>query len=140
MRAGTDAVVDSGPLIAALDPADPHHRRVVEVLDSPGLRFVVPALVVAEVTCFVALRLGSDAEASFLADLAFADVRLPSAQEWRRCAELVRRYRDFPLGGTDASVVALAEHLNSDLIVSLDRRHFAAIRPRHVPAFRLLPE
>jgi predicted nucleic acid-binding protein len=49
-------------------------------------------------------------------------------------------YRDFPLGGVDASVVALAERLNTDLVVTLDRRHFPAIRPRHVPAFRLLPD
>ena len=44
------------------------------------------------------------------------------------------------LGGTDASVVALAERLNTDLIITLDRRHFNAVRPRHCLAFRLLPE
>ena len=140
MSLGSYAVVDSGPLIAILDPADPYHRRVVQVLNLPGLRFVVPALVIAEVTYFVGLRLGSDAEASFLSGLRFADVRLPSTEEWLRIAELVRRYRDFPLGGTDASVVVLAERLDTDLIITLDRRHFPAIRPRHVPAFRLVPD
>ena len=140
MSPGRFAVLDSGPLIAALDPADPQHLRVVQVLESPGLRFVTPALVIAEVVYFVALRLGSEAEATFLAGLESTDVRLPLAEDWLRCADLVRRYRDFPLGGTDASVVALAERLDTVLIVTLDRRHFDAIRPRHVPAFRLLPE
>ena len=36
--------------------------------------------------------------------------------------------------------VSLAERLNTDLIITLDRRHFSAVRPRHCPAFRLLPE
>jgi predicted nucleic acid-binding protein len=61
-------------------------------------------------------------------------------QEWTRIADLVERYADLQLGGTDASVIALAERLNTDLIIPLDRRHFGAIRPRHTAAFRLLPE
>ncbi len=53
-------------------------------------------------------------------------------------AELVE-HRDFPLGGTDASVVALAERLRAPAVVTLDRRHFGAVRPRHREAFELLP-
>jgi predicted nucleic acid-binding protein len=53
--------------------------------------------------------------------------------------ELVEQYADFPLGGTDASVIALAERLDAPVIVSLDRRHFGAVAPRHRAAFELLP-
>ena len=67
-------------------------------------------------------------------------VEAPTPADLRRMAELVEQYGDFPLGATDASVVALAERLGTDLIVTLDRRHFGAVRPRHCPAFRLLPE
>ena len=54
-------------------------------------------------------------------------------------AELVEEYRDFPLGGTDASVIALAERLDASSVVTLDRRHFAAVTPRHSTAFQSLP-
>jgi predicted nucleic acid-binding protein len=54
-------------------------------------------------------------------------------------AELVEQYADFPLGGKDASVIALAERLEAPTIVTLDRRHFAAVAPRHREAFELLP-
>jgi predicted nucleic acid-binding protein len=54
-------------------------------------------------------------------------------------AELVAEHADFPLGGTDASVVALAERLDAHVVVTLDRRHFGAVTPRHVAAFELLP-
>jgi hypothetical protein len=39
----------------------------------------------------------------------------------------------------DASVVVLAERLRTDLIVTLDHRHFRVVRPEHFDAFRLLP-
>ena len=54
-------------------------------------------------------------------------------------AELVARYRDFPLGTVDASVVACAERLGATRMATVDRRHFGAIRPDHVPQFELLP-
>lgn len=56
-----------------------------------------------------------------------------------RMAELAERCADLGLGGTDASVVAIAERLGIDKIATLDRRHFSVVRPRHVEAFTLLP-
>jgi predicted nucleic acid-binding protein len=100
---------------------------------------VAPALVVAEATYFVGRRLGAGAEQAFLAGLVGFDVEGPSDEDFGRMAELVGRYRDFPLGGTDASVVALAERLEAQIVVTLDRRHFAAVKPRHCKAFELLP-
>jgi predicted nucleic acid-binding protein len=43
------------------------------------------------------------------------------------------------LGGTDASVIALAERHQVTRIATLNRRHFHVVRPRHTPAFTLLP-
>jgi len=54
-------------------------------------------------------------------------------------ADLVDLYGDFPLGGADASVIALAERLGAAIVITLDRRRFAAVQPRHRPAFDLLP-
>src|SRR3954453_23509724 len=71
--------------------------------------------------------------------LASLDVEGPSSEDLVRMAELVEQYADFPLGGTDASVVALAERLNAPTVITLDRRHFGAVRPRHRQAFELLP-
>lgn len=133
------AVVDTGPLYAAVDADDADHAASVNALTMPGLRLVIPALVVAEATYLVASRLGTRVEAAFLRGLVEVDVEAPAAQDWERIAELVDQYADFPLGGTDASVVALAERLRTDRVITLDRRHFAAVRPSHCEAFRLLP-
>jgi uncharacterized protein len=40
----------------------------------------------------------------------------------------------------NASIVALAERLRTEVIITFDRRHFAAVRPRHCASFHLLPE
>ncbi|MGH3190083.1 MAG: hypothetical protein ACRDPY_28920 [Streptosporangiaceae bacterium] len=66
-----------------------------------------------------------------MADLGTAD--------WQRIQDLVSTYADLRLGGTDASVVALAERHGAVRIAALNRRHFAVVRPRHAEAFELLP-
>src|SRR5487761_1221307 len=125
------AVVDTGPLYAAVDEDDQDHLRSLDVLQTPSFRLFIPAMVVAEAAYLVGTRLGAAIESEFLAGLEELDVQAPAPEDWARIAELVRQYGDFPLGGTDASVIALAERLNTDLVVTLDRRHFAAVRPRH---------
>jgi uncharacterized protein len=56
-----------------------------------------------------------------------------------RMADLVRQYADLRLGGTDASVVAVAERLKTIDVATIDHKHFTVLQPRHAPAFRLLP-
>jgi uncharacterized protein len=133
------AIVDAGPLYAAADLDDADHDRCVDVLRRPDLQLVIPTMAVAEATYFVGTRLGARAEAAFLRGLAAVEVEAPAQEDWLRIAELVEQYGDFPLGGTDASLVALAERLRAAVVITLDRRHFAAVKPRHRPAFDLLP-
>ncbi len=133
------AVVDAGPLYAAADADDQDHETCRAVLSRADLRLVVPALAVAEATYFVGRRLGARAEAAFLRGLGSLDVEGPSTEDFARMAQLVTTYADFPLGGTDASVIALAERIGADMVVTLDRRHFAAVKPNDRDAFQLLP-
>jgi predicted nucleic acid-binding protein len=134
------AVVDSGPLYAAVDADDEDHTRCLEILRRADLEILVPALVVAEVTYLVGRRLGAEIEALFLRGLSTLEVEAPAADDWPAIAELVERYRDLPLGGTDASVAVLARRVGTDLLVTLDRRHFGVIRAAEGRPFRLLPE
>jgi uncharacterized protein len=135
----TLAIVDAGPLYATADADDRHHAASLAVLSRPDLRLVVATLAVAEATYFVGRRLGAETERAFLRGLGQLDVEGPSSEDFERMAELVHQYSNFPLGGTDASIVALAERLDAPLVVTLDRRHFAAVKPRHREAFELLP-
>ena len=134
-------IVDAGPLYAAAARRDRDHRRCVQLLAAAPRPLVVPDLVVTEVSYLLSDRLGSHAELAFGRALAAAELLvepvLPS--DWARVVELMERYADLPLGMVDASIVAIAERLGVRSIATLDRRHFAVVRPRHVTAFELLP-
>jgi uncharacterized protein len=85
---------------------------------------------------------GSKSEAAFLR-LSPAGKLVPvdvTIDDYERMAELVELYADWPLGGTDASLIASAERLRVTMVATLDRRHFSPIQPRHTQAFTLLPE
>ena len=140
MKATVVAIVDAGPLYAAADENDRDHERCLRVLASAFVRPVYPAMAIAEATYFVGRRLGAEAEARFLRAFSDLHVECPTPGDFERMAELVRRYAGFPLGGTDASVIALAERLKTDTIVTLDRRHFGSVKPAHCESFRILPE
>jgi len=133
------AVIDSGPLYATVDADDDDHERCLEVLARSDLDLVVPALVIAEVTYLAGRRLGAAVEAEFLKGLAQFEIEAPTEADLSAMAELVRRYADFPLGGTDASVAVLADRLETDLIVTLDHRHFSTLRSRDGRPYQLLP-
>lgn len=134
------AIADAGPLYASVDHSDDDHLFIAELFELPDLQLIIPAMVVAEVTCMIGRRLGPLVEARFLAGLADMMVVAPDPDDWPHIAALAAQYADFPLGGTDTSVIALAERLGTDLVVTFDHRHFRAVKPRHCDAFRLLPD
>jgi hypothetical protein len=133
------AIVDTGALYATVDVDDMDHDACRAVLERPDLELVVPALVVAEAAYLVGRRLGPAIEAAFIRGLAEIEVEAPLPEEWPVIADLVERYGDFPLGTADASVVSLAERLDTTLIVTLDRRHLGVVRTAAGQSFQLLP-
>ncbi len=132
-------IVDSGPLVAAVVRRDPHHAVCARALQETPGRLVLPAFCVAEASYLIGSRYGAPAEARFLRGLSVFDVEAPAGEDWPRAAELVERYRELPLGGADAALVALAERLRARRILTLDRRHFNIVQPSHCERFELLP-
>lgn len=101
---------------------------------------VIPALCIGEAAFLIERDFGPEGEAAFLDSCRQLEIVQPSEADLKRMSALVLQYADFRLGAVDASVVALAERLNTPLVVTIGRRHFRAIRPLHVEAFTLLPE
>ena len=134
-------IVDAGPLYAAAATRDMHHRRCVELLSSAPRPLLVPALVLTEVSYLLAERIGPHAELALARSLAAGELIAEPVldSDWERIGELVEQYLDLPLGIVDASVVAMAERQGLDTIATLDHRHFATVKPRHVAAFTLVP-
>lgn len=65
----TAVIVDAGPLIAYGNAGDKHHETFLDVLETYSGPFIVPMLVIAEVTHVLCRDLGVVAEQKFLNDL-----------------------------------------------------------------------
>ncbi len=134
-------IVDTGPLVAAADSADPDHEACAGLLQEAAGPLRTTALVVAEAAYLIGRRISAEAEARFFRSIANGDLIVDAliGDDLVRIADLVGTYSDLPLGGTDASLIALAERLQQDTIATLDRRHFSVVRPAHVPGFQIVP-
>jgi predicted nucleic acid-binding protein len=133
-------VVDAGPLVAAAATRDRNHERCVDLLAHAPRPIVVPMLVVTEVAYFLGDRLGPAAERAFAESVRLGELEVEPVEpeDWARIAQLLDQLPD--LGIVDASVVATCERLGETRLATLDRRHYAVVRPRHCPALMLLPE
>jgi hypothetical protein len=132
---------DSNVVLAAFDPNDPEHHRCQQALRASrdGVALPVPAL--SEVAYFLERRVGAQREAAFLRTVAAGTTAVidPLPPDYARAADLVEQYANFPLGTVDALIVAIAERLGVTRLLTLDRRHFGAVRPLHCEAFEIAP-
>jgi len=133
-------VTDTGVVYAALVRKDENHARCRALLAS-GPVVTIPAPVIGEVDWLGRTRGRSEVGDLLLGSVVDGSVLVVDldVEDWRRVRALGNRYADLPLSVVDAAIVAVAERLEEDTIATLDRRHFAVIRPAHVPAFTLVP-
>jgi hypothetical protein len=134
-------VLDTGPIVAAMNRGDPNHQRCAAMLAGGG-DFVVPGPVLVEVDYWLGKLVGPQAWADFVDDVVTGAYRVihPSEADLGRAAELELAYADLRLGLVDATVIALCERLGETRVATLDHRHFAVVRPRHCTHLTLLPD
>jgi predicted nucleic acid-binding protein len=134
-------ILDTGPLYASLDRSDQDHaacRALIEAAEEP---LVIPAPVLVEVDYWIHRRLNPGALVALLADIeagAYVVADLEKS-DYARVRELCDRYADADVGFVDAAVLAVVERLGEPKLVTLDRRHFGLLRPRHRESIDLLP-
>ena len=133
-------IVDTSVLLAAFIPAEPMHAECAQVLRTVR-PLVVSPLVLAELDYLTARIAGVDAELTLLTELSSGAYQLAyfTLDDLTRARSVVERYRDLPLGLTDASLVVLADRYNTDTIGTLDERHFRVVRSLSGRPLRILP-
>lgn len=134
-------VLDTSGILALSDGGDPAHRACL----ATARRFddlIVPLMTLSEVDYWFRKRGGgASAFAELITDVRTGAYRLeaPTEDDLSRAAELGEGYADLDLGLVDASVIALCERLGIETVLTLDRRDFSVVRPRHCAALQLLP-
>lgn len=135
------ALLDTSFLLALTNIKDRYHQRVLAVAESLDETLVLPITVLPEVSYLIGSRLGHSVMRLFLRGVVAENVTIEmvTLTDLKRVLEILDVYADSHLDFVDATIVALAERLGVTRILTLDRRDFTMIRPKHHSHFEILP-
>jgi hypothetical protein len=132
-------LLDTGPIVAYLDPRDLEHERVAEVLESFSGGLVTTSAVVVESMHFLSsVRSGPALLVDFLISSQAEIHECHSLEMLAACVELMKKYADTPMDFADATLVYIGEAFKIHSVCTLDRRGFRSYRPRGRKRFRLV--
>jgi uncharacterized protein len=135
------AILDTSFLLALTNTKDRNHSRVLNIARTISDPLILPISVLPEVCYLIASRLGHPVMRRFLKELTASSTVLEpiTSLDLERVTEILEQYAESKLDFVDATIIAVAERQNVTRILTLDRRDFTIIRPRHNPYFELLP-
>lgn len=135
-------LVDTSGLLSAMFADQRHHEVCARILREAGHPRILSPYVIAEADYLIQKYGGVEAELLFLEELARGAYALSafSRYEIEQCREIVEKYRDLGIGLADASIVWDAKTYDCRDVLTLDVRHFRALRvPGTRKPFRIFP-
>lgn len=133
-------LLDTSGLISALFPDQKLHRESARVLVEAESRIISP-FVLAETDYLIQKYAGVEFEGLFLRDISRGAYELAQfgAEDVAAATDIIEKYRSLRIGLADASIAVLAARRGITDVLTLDERHFRAIRPMPRKSFRILP-
>lgn len=142
-------LVDTGPLVALLDRSERERPRVLAAFGAlERARFVTSEAVVTEASYLLAAgggaaRVPRSAERPVALQSLLASGRIEvahvGAEDRARLGALMKQYASLPMDYADATLVLLAERLDTTRVMTLDRRDFGVYRVGR-KGFQVLPK
>jgi len=134
-------LLDTSGLLAAIDSSQQRHQEAAAALLAARGPLLLSPFVLAELDYLLATRVGIAAELSFLGEVARGAYRLEqfAPEDIAAAQSVVSEYRDANVGLADASIVVLANRYGVLDVLTLDRRHFGALRGPGGRRFHLAP-
>jgi predicted nucleic acid-binding protein len=134
-------LLDTSGLLAALDKSERHHDTAVAALKATGSPRLLSPFVLAELDYLLTTRVGSAAARALLVEVAGGAYQLEpfDARDVASAIGHLDRFAGLDLGIADASILVLAERHDVADVLTLDERHFRAVRRPGGAAFRILP-
>ena len=134
-------ILDTSGLLAAIDASQRAHEAARRALETAPPPWILSPFILAELDYLLATRVGQPAERALLAEVGRGVYRLDSLEpaEVAAAERLIGRYAELEIGLADASLVVLANRYGARDLLTLDERHFRALRGPGGRPFRLLP-
>lgn len=135
-----ELLLDTGALVSLLDRSQSGHAAFAAFFEGWTGPIVTSEAVLTEATHLLSRsRGGADACLAFVLN-GGAMVIPSSTASLHRCRELMRRYDDLPMDFADATLVVLAEELETNLVCTTDRRDFGVYSIAGRRRFRIVPD
>jgi predicted nucleic acid-binding protein len=134
-------LLDTSGLLSALFADQNHHEACAEVLRKAEPPLLLSPFILAEADYLIQKYAGIAAEKLFLNEVVRGAYHLVmfDALDMKEAAQTVSLYSDLKIGLADASIVAIADRYGCRDVLTLDLRHFRALRPRGRRGFRVFP-
>ncbi len=134
-------LLDTSGLLAALDASQRQHAACRAALEAARGPLLLSPFVLAELDYLLMRHVGAHAQVALLDEVVRGAYRLEgfTAEDIERAGAVMRRYGDLEIGLADASIVVLAERHGTTEILTLDLRHFQALRVGGRRRFRIVP-
>lgn len=134
-------LLDTSGLLAAIDAGQRRHRACAKVLESAKGPLLLSPFVLAELDYLLATRVGEHAQLALLGEVARGVYQLEpfTADDIKLARDVIARYTDLKIGLADASLVILGARHGVRDVLTLDARHFSAVRQLNGRPFRILP-
>ena len=117
-------ILDAGPLIAAINRQDEHHRWACETLERPGPPFYSCPEAMAEAAAMTG-RPAAIVEMVHAKEIILA---FHLAEQTASVLSLLNKYADRGMDLADACIVRMTEMIRDCRVVTLDRTDFAVYR------------
>lgn len=134
-----ELLLDTGALVSLLDRSQHRHLAFTEYFDSWSGEVVTTEAVLTEAIHLLArVRGGPVACLDFV--LSGGAILVPASNaSLGRARTLIEQYRDLPMDYADATLVALAEDIDTNLVFTTDQRDFSVYRIGGRQEFTILP-
>lgn len=134
-------IVDTSGLLSAIDASQHLHREAAAALRAAQPPWVLSPFVLAELGYLLATRVGVEAERALLSEVGRGVYQMESftPDDVEAAERVIGRHRNLGIGLVDASLVVLASRYGVRDLLTLDERHFRAMRGPGGRSFRILP-
>ena len=135
------SIADTSYVLAVTIATDTYHQTCLSV-HRQHTKILLPQSTLAEVAYMLGRVQGNILVANFLSGVLRSKyVIVPLTDiDILRTAQLLSQYADSRVDFVDALLVAIAERLSITRILTLDRRDFGILRPRHCDHLDILPQ
>lgn len=133
-------LLDTGALVALLDKSEKNHERCVSFLKDFRGRFLTTEPVMTEALYLLGPSVQNQKACIDFILKGGAILISQSSDSLLRCVALMEKYSDVPMDFADATLVALAEEIETDEIFTLNKKGFLTYRLKGKKAFKIYPE